>query len=376
MRGGGTSLYSEASAARSVSSGTADPANPIDPNELEALARPRPTRRFGGLCYCDLGDLFRVVFVLGGPGAGKGTQSNLIEAHYPVCHLSVGELLRNVPDSSPHRELIAEALVAGKIVPVEISLSLLRSAMEEQADARGRDTIFLVDGFPRNFDNLSGWSRIMSDVSAIAAVLVYQCPLPVLEARIVERGRESGRSDDNLESAKKRFQTFEKDTVPVIEALRRASTLKASTSDEDKEGSTNWRVVNIRGDQSLEAVWLDTQQVMNQLIVNDVLRANAALLRAVEEGNVDTYRNVCDLEWFNNDLDAAEVMRRQEGEPAEGAGSVDSAQVDVISGTHVAVSYDRVMQGQLLREKRIWSHKGKLGWRNVHFARIPSQDRL
>jgi UMP-CMP kinase len=381
VRGGGSILHSEAPAAKSVgsttTSGTAAAAvPPIDATELEALARPRPTHRFGGLRYCDLGDLFRVVFVLGGPGAGKGTQSNLIEAHYPVCHLSVGELLRNVPETSPHRDLIADALVAGRIVPVEISLSLLRSAMEEQAEARGRETIFLVDGFPRNFDNLSGWSRIMSDVSAIASVLVYQCPLPVLEARIVERGRESGRSDDNLESAKKRFTTFEKDTVPVIEALQMVSTSSTSTGDDEgKEGGTNWRVVYIRGDQSLEAVWLDTQQVVNQLIVNDVLRANAALLRAVQEGNVDAYRNVCDSEWFSNDVDPTEVMRRQEGEPAEGAGQVDSAQVDVISGTHVAVSYDRVMQGQLLREKRIWSHKGELGWRNVHFARIPSQDR-
>jgi UMP-CMP kinase len=333
-----------------------------------------------------LGDLFRVVFVLGGPGAGKGTQSSLIEAHYPVCHLSVGELLRNVPDHSPHRNLIADALVAGQIVPVEISLSLLRSAMEEQANDRGRETIFLVDGFPRNFDNLGGWSRVMADVSAISAVLVYQCPLPVLEARIVERGRESGRSDDNLESAKMRFRTFERDTVPVIEALRRASTF-LSAGDEEKKGgaataSTNWRVVNIQGDQSLEAVWLDTQQVMNELIVNDVLRANAALLRAVEERDVDAYRNLCDSEWFGSPdgVGAGEVMRRQEGAPpADGApappSSVDSAQVDVISGTHVAVSYDRVMEGQLLREKRIWSHKGRLGWRNVHFARIPSQDR-
>jgi UMP-CMP kinase len=362
----------------------------MDDAELRALAPPRPTRRFGGLCYHDLGDLFRVVFVLGGPGAGKGTQSRLIESHYPVCHLSVGELLRNVPDHSPHRNLIADALVAGQIVPVEISLSLLRGAMEEQANDRGRETIFLVDGFPRNFDNLGGWSRIMADASAISAVLVYQCPLPVLEKRIVERGRESGRSDDNLESAEKRFRTFERDTVPVIEALHRASTLSAG--DENKRAgaagagaatasATNWRVVNIRGDQSLEAVWLDTQQVMNELIVNDVLRANAALLRAVEERDVDAYRNLCDSEWFSSPdgVDAGEVMRRQEGAPpADGApppSRVDSAQVDVISGTHVAVSYDRVMEGQLLREKRIWSHKGRLGWRNVHFARIPSQDR-
>lgn len=317
------------------------------------------------------------MFVLGGPGAGKGTQSNLIESHYPVCHLSVGELLRNVPDDSPHRDLIATSLVSGKIVPVEISLSLLRRAMEEKAEELGRDVIFLVDGFPRNFDNLRGWCRVMSDVSVIASVLVYQCPLHVLESRIVERAKDSGRSDDNLDSVKNRFRTFEKDTLPVIDTLRRAAASSGGSSSAQAEtlsARTNWRVVDIRGDRSLEAVWLDTQRVMNRLILNDILRANAALLQAVDDSDPDAYRNVCDPEWFRHGNDAREVMKLQEGggrsESAENS-VLANAQVDVISGTHVAVSYDRVLQGQSLREKRIWSHKGKLGWRNVHFSRVP-----
>jgi hypothetical protein len=203
----------------------------------------------------------------------------------------------------------------------------------------------------------------MSDVSAIASVLVYQCPFAVLEARIVERGKDSGRSDDNLGSVKKRFRTFEADTIPVIDALRDASS---------GSSSTNWRVEEIRGDQSLEAVWLDTQQMMNQLVLNDVLRSNAALLRAVNDSDTEAYQSVCDPEWVARNDDVRDVMNRQEGEPGS-VGSVTNAQVDVISGTHVAVSYDRVMQGQYLREKRIWSHKGRLGWRNVHFSRVPSQ---
>jgi hypothetical protein len=107
---------------------------------------------------------------------------------------------------------------------------------------------------------------------------------------------------------------------------------------------------------------------MNRLVLNDILRANAALLRAVKDSDPEAYRGACDPEWFRHGRDAAEL---QEG-GAAGQGEVANAQVDVISGTHVAVSYDRVLQGQPLREKRIWSHKGKLGWRNVHFSRIPT----
>lgn len=62
--------------------------------------------------------------------------------------------------SSEHAALIEECLVAGKIVPVEISLSLLQKAMRE---AEGNDSlVFLIDGFPRNFDNLEGWTRCMT----------------------------------------------------------------------------------------------------------------------------------------------------------------------------------------------------------------------
>mmetsp|Transcript_13247 Transcript_13247/g.20193 ORF Transcript_13247/g.20193 Transcript_13247/m.20193 type:complete len:286 (-) Transcript_13247:20-877(-) len=179
---------------------------------------------FGGVSYFNTACMpeFRVVFVLGGPGAGKGTQSALIlEQEYPCVHLSVGELLREEQnrDDSPHRVLIEECLVAGKIVPVEISLALLQRAMEEAAAERGRGLLFLVDGFPRNYDNLAGWNRCMKGIASVWAVIMYSCPLKVLEERILARAETSGRSDDNLQSAQKRFRTFEQQqTVPMINA--------------------------------------------------------------------------------------------------------------------------------------------------------------
>jgi UMP-CMP kinase len=284
-----------------------------------------------------------------------------MEENYPVVHLSVGQLLRDeqTKEDSPHREMIEQSLVAGQIVPVEISLQLVQEAMKEAAAINGKQLTFLIDGFPRNYDNLTGWAKAMPGTAAIGAVLVYKCPLKVLEERILERAKTSGRSDDNLASVQERFTTFERDTIPVITSLRQAAAL-----------SDQWSVVDVRGDQPLETVWVASQQVLNELILHDVLTANAALLRAVETGDVAQYESVCDAEWFVGNTDPASVMSQQEGEPAA-IGEVCRAQLDFISGKHVAVSYDRVMQGEVIREKRIWSHQGQAGWRNVHFARTP-----
>jgi UMP-CMP kinase len=312
---------------------------------------------FGGLQYynTNIDKRFRSIFVLGGPGAGKGTQCALMEEHYPVAHFSVGELLRNVQNDNPNKELIEQTLASGQIVPVEISLDLLRRAMEEQ---KSKHVVMLVDGFPRNFDNLNGWCQVMEDVAVLESVMVYQCPFEVLQDRILERSKISGRSDDNLEALKRRFETFDRETVPVIDTLRTA----AKKSDQPR-----WTVVDIKGDRSLDEVWLSTQETLNQVILHDILTANAALLRAVHENDIETYTELVDPRIMGN-LEPHEFVKNFESKI--GGINIKNARVDIVSGKKAAVSYDRVLQGSHeMREKRFWSHQGALGWRNVWFER-------
>lgn len=345
-------------------------------SHAKALALDLPVQSFGGLPFWNPENrkAFRVVFVLGGPGAGKGTQSSFLEENFPVAHFSVGELLREEQKKkdSPHRALIEEALVSGNIVPVEISLSLLRQAMQEKADSEfGDQCIFLVDGFPRNHDNLSGWCRFMtgsSDDKAIAdlwGVLVYQCPEKVLEKRILERAKESGRSDDNLESVRKRFKTFQDQTQPIIDELDEIS----KKLDSAKHAS--WKVWQISGDQPLTDVTENTRQMMNQLFQNDVLCANQRLLQAIEKGDSKAYENLCDPLFFE-DSDVATVMKQQEGEKGDSIGEISDARIEFVSGKHAIVSYKRQMEGQDVVESRVWAHHGTKGWQNVHFSRIPA----
>ncbi|XP_022119599.1 UMP-CMP kinase-like [Pieris rapae] len=156
-----------------------------------------------------------VVFVLGAPGAGKGTQCTFISKEFGFIHLSAGDLLREERQrpGSEYGEMIEEKIRNGEIVPVEVTCSLIHKAMEKSGKSR-----FLIDGFPRNKDNLEGWERVMSDKTKLLFVLFFECSRDLCTDRCLGRGAAgSGRSDDNIESLKKRFNTYLNDTMPIID---------------------------------------------------------------------------------------------------------------------------------------------------------------
>lgn len=311
----------------------------------------------------------------------QGTQSDLILQEYPCVHLSAGQLLRDetTKKDSPHAQLIEECLVAGKIVPVEISLALLEQAMRE---APGQQLIFLVDGFPRNFDNLSGWTAKMPSIASVSGVLHYDCPLEVLEKRILERAKESGRSDDNLTSLRKRFQTFQAETMPVVEMLKQVANLSCMS------------VFDIPANRPIPQVWEDTKIALNTVIANDVMAQNWKLLEAISAQDVDRYVSLCSKEMIMMTTDSSgsiqdlkEFFQTQElvaksSSSSSGSSSaaeenpwncISNAELQFVSGTKVIVSYDRMFGSSTFRETRVWSHTME-GWKMVHFFRSPPLD--
>lgn len=163
----------------------------------------------------------RVLFVLGGPGSGKGTQCALLAANRGWIHLSAGDLLRaeRADPASEHGALIEKHISEGSIVPVEITIALL---LAEIRNPKHKKKCFLVDGFPRNADNLEGWERVVDPTEIIVAgVLAFTVPLDVLEKRLLERGKTSGRTDDNLEAIRKRFVTFHESSVPIVDVFKK-----------------------------------------------------------------------------------------------------------------------------------------------------------
>ncbi|XP_043487555.1 UMP-CMP kinase 2 [Polistes fuscatus] len=160
---------------------------------------------------------FEVLFVLGGPGAGKGTLCRFLSEKYGYVHLSAGDLLREerIKPGSEFGELIETHIKNGTIVPVEITCSLLERAMQTSQAPKKR---FLIDGFPRNEDNLTGWNKVMSDKVVLKGVLFCECSKEVCTQRCLNRGATgSGRSDDNEETLIKRHETYVQNTLPIIE---------------------------------------------------------------------------------------------------------------------------------------------------------------
>ncbi|XP_056119420.1 UMP-CMP kinase [Rhinichthys klamathensis goyatoka] len=191
----------------------------------------------------------QVVFVLGGPGAGKGTQCARIVENYSYTHLSAGDLLREERSrtGSEFGQLIESYIKEGKIVPVEITIDLLRKAMEQTMKVDEKKFRFLIDGFPRNQDNLQGWTSVMDGKADVKFVLFFDCGNEVCIDRCLERGKSSGRSDDNRESLEKRIQTYLQSTRPIIEQY-------------EKQG----KVRTIDASRSVDEVFADVKNVLDK----------------------------------------------------------------------------------------------------------------
>jgi len=174
-----------------------------------------------------------IVFVLGGPGAGKGTQCMNIVKEFGYVHLSAGDLLRaeRKKPGSATGELIEKHITEGSIVPVEITCSLLEEAMQDSIRDGGKGN-FLIDGFPRNEDNLMGWNNQMGHKVNLQFVLFFDCDEDVCVKRCLSRGASgSGRSDDNEDSLKKRIKTYNESTRPIIEGYNKNGLVRRVEAD-------------------------------------------------------------------------------------------------------------------------------------------------
>lgn len=198
----------------------------------------------------------RVLFVLGCPASGKGTVCSTLTSNYPshFVHLSAGELLRQCMkgEDTERSQLIKKCMTEGKIVPVKITVGLLLDEIFKKRDTQSLSKVVLLDGYPRNADNVQGWNEVVGEKCEVLGVLHFVCSFDTIKERILGRVEETKargeevRYDDTEEVLKKRFVGHEKDTLPIINAFKEQNKCWDIDAEQNRENVYSQSLAAIR----------------------------------------------------------------------------------------------------------------------------------
>ncbi|NGP87136.1 adenylate kinase [Fodinibius halophilus] len=152
------------------------------------------------------------IIIFGPPGAGKGTQAQLISKEYGIPHLSTGEIFRSaIKNETPLGKEVKSILDAGELVPDEKVVELV----EEELKDDKYDDGYILDGFPRTVPQAEAFDEILEKKDKqLDAFLQLEVPEEELVDRILSRGE--GRSDDTPEKVKNRLEVYQNETQPVL----------------------------------------------------------------------------------------------------------------------------------------------------------------
>ena len=155
------------------------------------------------------------IVIFGAPGSGKGTQSDKLIEHYNLFHISTGDVLRDNIRRGTELGQIAKGFIdQGQLVPDELIIDILAQVLDENKERASEGVIF--DGFPRTIPQAEALEHLLADRGTqVDAVVGLEVPEEELIKRILLRGKMSGRSDDNEDTARKRLETYHNQTSPL-----------------------------------------------------------------------------------------------------------------------------------------------------------------
>ena len=159
------------------------------------------------------------IVIFGAPGSGKGTQSDKLIAHYGLEHISTGDVLRSeIRQGTELGKTAQQYIDQGQLIPDDLMVSILASVY----DAFGRTHKGVIfDGFPRTIPQAEALKQMLAERGdKVAAMLELDVPEEELMKRLLLRGQQSGRADDNEETIKKRLVVYHSQTQPLIEWYR------------------------------------------------------------------------------------------------------------------------------------------------------------
>merc|ERR1712165_56719 len=175
-----------------------------------------------------------IIWVMGGPGSGKGTQCDRICVKYGYTHLSSGDILRfEVMSGSARGRQLYQMMANGEAVPNEVVNDLLAEAMVKKAESKG----FIVDGFPMDAEQADAFVK---DIGAPNMVLLLECNDEILKQRLNKRNN----FDDTDEAIVKRIEIYNEKTKPI---------------------AANFNAKSVFAERSAEEIFEDVQKIMNDL---------------------------------------------------------------------------------------------------------------
>ena len=156
------------------------------------------------------------IVIFGAPGSGKGTQSDLLIKNYGLGHISTGDVLREEIKKGTELGKTAQGYIDnGQLIPDELMVSILAKVYDGFGPAH-KGVIF--DGFPRTIPQAEALKQMLAERNhRVAAMIELDVPEDELMKRLLLRGQQSGRADDNEETIKKRLVVYHSQTQPLIE---------------------------------------------------------------------------------------------------------------------------------------------------------------
>ena len=153
------------------------------------------------------------IVLFGGPGSGKGTQSEKLIDKYGLHHISTGEVLRDHIRKGTDLGKIAKSFIdEGQLIPDDLMIKILDSVLEEAKDKPG----VIFDGFPRTIPQAEALNELLEKRgNKLHAVVGLEVPDEELVKRMINRGKMTGRADDNEETIKKRLNVYHTQTSPL-----------------------------------------------------------------------------------------------------------------------------------------------------------------
>lgn len=156
------------------------------------------------------------IVLFGKPGAGKGTQAEFLKGKYNLTHISTGDIFRyNLKNETALGKEAKGYIDRGELVPDALTIKMLQDEVEKNPETKG----FLFDGFPRTVAQADALDAFLKSKGwGVTATIALEADDEVLVKRLLERGKTSGRADDQDEALiRNRYQEYNEKTAPLIE---------------------------------------------------------------------------------------------------------------------------------------------------------------